>query len=312
MQRRHFVRRLAIAAGVLVGGIGALAVADADRGDDSGRPLFVRRLRPHATPSKNTSGVDDVQSTEAVTTVFLPGLGGTTDYWEYVLTAGTEAPWHGNPLLVDLLGFGRSPKPWTTYTVARHVAELRRVLARYPRLTLVGHSIGARLAIAYAAQFPEQIERLVLVSVPYFGGPDRARRFFGAKGASGWIWTHLVPIALTCLLSRRVLGWAFPMIIPSVPAAVAVGLTQMTWRSSTSTIWEVMYGHDLTADLRRVPTRVPFTCLHGARDQSAPLTGVQALRMLHPNSTLVVQAEAGHQLPLRFPGWVREHAARAS
>jgi pimeloyl-ACP methyl ester carboxylesterase len=76
-------------------------------------------------------------------------------------------------LFVDLLGFGHSPKPWTRYTMERHVAELRDVLAPQPRFTLVGHSFGAALAVAYAARYPEQVEGLVLFSLPYWVGRHR-------------------------------------------------------------------------------------------------------------------------------------------
>jgi len=48
---------------------------------------------------------------------FLPGLGGTTRYW----TATPVAPVfrQAQTELVDLYGFGRSPRPWCRYTVER-------------------------------------------------------------------------------------------------------------------------------------------------------------------------------------------------
>ncbi len=228
LSRRTMLRRVGGGIGVLLTASAALAVVDADRGTDGGRPLFTT-VDGDGTP----------------TIVFLPGIGATTRFWTYVLTTGAGPSLPGRHLLIDLLGFGRSPKPWTTYDVERHISELHRVLAPVGRIILVGHSLGARLAIAYAARYPEQIERLVLVSLPFFGDAEQAKRFFRDKGANGWIWTHLVPMALMCLFSRRLLGWAFPYLISSVPREVAEDLTQMTWRSSTSTIWEVIYGYDL-------------------------------------------------------------------
>ena len=287
--RRRALTRIGAGAGALAAGIAALGVADADRAD-TGRPLFVRALGdagPHVA--------------------FLPGIGATTRYWEPVV--GPLAA-RARLLLVDLLGFGRSPKPWATYSVDRHLTELHRVLAPFAsagRLTLAGHSLGARLAVAYAARYPDQVERLVLVSMPYFGGGERAKRYLGDRGASGWLWTHMVPFALACLLGRRLLGWAAPLIARDVPRAVAEDLNQMTWRSSTSTMWEVIYRHDLAADVARVPPRIPFLCLHGDRDDSAPLERMASLRALHPNCVIEVYPGADHQLPLRHPGWVRAH-----
>ena len=292
ISRRAVIRRIGGASAVAVAATAALAVADADRDEDGTRPLFSL-----------------VDGTGARTVVFLPGIGATTRFWTYVLTTGGGAALAGRHLLIDLLGFGRSPKPWATYDVDRHVAELRRVLALEGRITLVGHSIGARLAIAYAARYPEQIERLVLVSLPYFGGAEQAKRFFRDKGANGWIWTHLIPMALMCLFSRRLFGWTFPYLVTSVPRVVAEDLTQMTWRSSTSTIWEVIYDYDLAADMRRIPAEIPFLCLHGDRDDSAPLGRMRELQSAHPNCVIRVQRGATHQLPLFHQAWLRSQIA---
>ena len=81
------------------------------------------------------------------TVVFLPGLGGTTRYWSSRVAALER---RYRVVLVDLLGFGDSPRPWARYSVERHVQSLAEVLRPYGRVTLVGHSLGALLAIAYA------------------------------------------------------------------------------------------------------------------------------------------------------------------
>ena len=294
VSRRIFCARVGVGVVAVLSATATLAVVDADRDDEVHRPLFT-----------------SVNGTGAPTIVFIPGIGATTRFWTYVLTTGGGTALAGRHLLIDLLGFGRSAKPWATYDVDRHVAELRRVLATEGRITLVGHSIGARLAIAYAARYPEQVERLVLVSLPYFGDAEQAKRFFRDKGANGWIWTHLIPMALMCLFSRRLFGWTFPYLVTSVPRVVAEDLTQMTWRSSTSTIWEVIYEHDLVADVRRVPATIPFLCLHGDRDESAPLGRMRQLQSVHPNCVIRVQRGATHQLPLFHQAWLRSQIASA-
>ncbi len=289
--RRQWIKRVAAGVGVAVAGVAALAVFDADR-SDTGRPLFQRQLGENGP-----------------LLVFLPGIGATTRYWELVVSSLASRM---RLVLVDLLGFGRSPKPWTTYSVDRHVAELYRVLAPmalHQPFTLVGHSLGARLAVAYAARYPEQVEGLVLVSMPYFGGEERAKRFMRQRNSSGWLWTHMIPFALTCLLGRRLLGWAAPRLAGDVPRAVAEDLNQMTWRSSTSTMWEVIYRHDLANDIVRLPARVPLLCLHGDRDESAPLERMRDLQQLHPNCEIRVLAGADHQLPLRHSEWLRDQLA---
>lgn len=260
--RRRWLKAAAWSVAGVATGVVVLAIADADR-PDTGAPLFTRQL-----------------GTNGPLLVFLPGIGATTRYWEFVVGALSERM---QLLLVDLLGFGRSPKPWTTYSVDRHVEELHRVLADHRPFTLVGHSLGARLAVAYTARSPDQVERLVLVSIPFFGGEAQAKQFMRERGNGGWLWTHMIPLALYCLLGRKVLGWAAPLLVRDVPRVVAEDINQMTWRSSTSTMWEVIYRHDLAADLTRIPADIPLLCLHGDHDTSAPLDRMRALHALHPN-----------------------------
>jgi pimeloyl-ACP methyl ester carboxylesterase len=291
--RRVWIKRVALGAGVAAVGVAALAVADADHAD-TGQPLLMRRL-----------------GDTGPLLVFLPGIGATTRYWELVVG---PLQYRYRLALIDLLGFGHSPKPWTTYSVERHLAELERIitpLAAAGPVTLVGHSLGARLAVAYAARHPTHVRGLILVSIPYFGGGDNAKRFI-ARRHNGWMWTHFVPFALSCLLGRRLLGWAAPMMAgDDVPREVVEDLNQMTWRSSTSTMWEVIYRYDLTADFARLSANMHVTFLHGDQDESAPLDGAQEIARRRPSATVHVREGADHRLPLEHRVWVREQIERA-
>lgn len=76
-------------------------------------------------------------------------------------------------VLYDQRGSLRSPAPDASITFDRHVEDLellRRELG-LERMTLVGHSMGAILASAYATKYPTRIERLVLVSPAYLKNP---------------------------------------------------------------------------------------------------------------------------------------------
>lgn len=291
LQRRS-VKGVAIAAGAVATVIAALAVMDA-AGDGDDGPLHLRQL-----------------GDTGPLVVFLPGIGATTRYWEYVVAPLAD---RCRLALIDLLGFGRSAKPWTKYSVDRHLAELERViapLAATAPVTLVGHSLGARLAVAYAARHPAQVRGLVLVSLPYFAGGDNAKRFLERRD-HGWIWTHMVPFALSCLLGRRLFGWAAPMLAGDVPREVAEDLNTMTWRSSTSTMWEVIYRYDLTADFERLAPGIPVTFLHGDQDRSAPLDRIHDMLRMRPSAALRVRAGADHGLPLSYRAWVREEIVHA-
>ncbi len=292
--RRAFLHaaagRAAAGVGLAAGGVAGLAAVDVYAAPHEG-PLHTEQLGA-AGPR----------------VAFLPGLGATTRYWRPVaarVAAGARCT------LVDLLGFGRSPKPPATYSVARHVAALHAALGALGPLTLVGHSLGARLAVAYAATHPAHVERLVLVGLPYFPGAAAARAHVAAHGAGGWLWAHPATFALACLLGRRLAGWALPLAAGDLPREVVDDLRRMTWRSSSSTAQEVLYRYDPAADLARVPRRTAVVCLHGGRDATAPLGGLRALCARRPGCEVRVLADADHHLPVRAAPWVGAELRRA-
>ena len=66
---------------------------------------------------------------------------------------------------VDLPGHGHSDHKTTPYVFVDWLDDLYQITqaAGWPRFVLLGHSLGALIASAYAGVFPEQIERLILL-----------------------------------------------------------------------------------------------------------------------------------------------------
>lgn len=233
------------------------------------------------------------------TLVFIAGLGGTTRYW-----APRLAPVEGQYriVLVDLLGFGESPKPWLRYSVETHVQALSSTLNQLGPVTLIGHSLGALLAVAYAARHPDQVKNLVLIGMPNFGSQEEAFHYFRHGPVSaGYLYTNLTLVIVTCLVTRRVLGRLLPYVVRSVPREVAEDLVKHTLCSSTSSLWEVVYRYDPTPDLGSLPPDVGVTFIHGDRDLMAPLTAVERLVSQRPEWQLQVLGGVDHHAFLRQP-----------
>ena len=70
----------------------------------------------------------------------------------------------------DLRGRGESDKPEKGYSLALHNEDLAGLLDHFglKRAVLVGHSLGAHIAVRFAAMHPERVSKLVLVD----GGID--------------------------------------------------------------------------------------------------------------------------------------------
>jgi pimeloyl-ACP methyl ester carboxylesterase len=65
----------------------------------------------------------------------------------------------------DLRGFGQSAAPEGGYGKAAMAQDIRALVKSlgYDRIRLVGHDIGLMVAYAYAAQYPDEVDRLVLM-----------------------------------------------------------------------------------------------------------------------------------------------------
>ncbi len=230
-------------------------------------------------------------------TVFLHGLGGTARYWQVEEGAG-HLP--ADAVLVDLYGFGRSPRPFRPYTLDAHLSALEPVVAEHAPTVLVGHSLGAALALAYAARRPAEVRGLVLIGLPSYGGPEGARRWF-RPAPRGWFLTNMALSAVACVATRRLLGPFLPLILRDVPPQVARDLVEHNAMSSTTSLWNVLYRHDPADDLERLPARIPVLFIHGADDTTAPVEAVRRLAARRPGSRLLVLPGVDHHPWLRVP-----------
>lgn len=92
---------------------------------------------------------------------------------EYMLPVAQFLPSGDRSIAFEQRGTGRSrPQPFdpATLTIQAVVRDLEalRVRLQQDRLSLLGHSWGGMLAMAYAAAYPDHVDRLILVDS---GGP---------------------------------------------------------------------------------------------------------------------------------------------
>lgn len=99
--------------------------------------------------------------------VFLHGLMGYGLNWRKIISnlETTE-----RILSFDQRGHGRSIKPQTGYAPSDYAEDLYLITQElgWEKFTLVGHSMGGRNAISFAAKFPEKLEKLVIEDI----GPE--------------------------------------------------------------------------------------------------------------------------------------------
>jgi pimeloyl-ACP methyl ester carboxylesterase len=96
--------------------------------------------------------------------IFLNGTTQTTLYWGNHVPAFSK---HYGLLFYDARGQGQSDPGTAPISLKVHVSDLKSLLEELTiaRAALVGISHGARLAMEYAFEFPDRVDRLVLCSV---------------------------------------------------------------------------------------------------------------------------------------------------
>lgn len=192
----------------------------------------------------------------------------------------------------DLRGFGDSDAPIGTYSVdenADDIAVLIEVLG-IERWTLVGHSMGGKIALALAARRPAGLQKLVLLAPspptpePI---PDQERKRlldgYGDRQAAEQTFRAITSLPLSPQLHNRVLE-------------DNLRSSREAWRA-----WlESGSREDISARMSRI--EVPVMVLGGECDGGIPPALLQrAVVERIGGAQLRVVAGAGHLLPLEAP-----------
>ena len=136
--------------------------------------------------------------------LLVHGLGGFAESWRHNIGYLGR---HATVYAIDLPGFGSSGKPRATYGLAFFAQALRRFVEAtgLGRVTLVGHSLGGAVAVAYAATHPESLERLALLGavVPGFGYRlPLAYRLLALRGVGEFVSAWARPAVYKAALAR--------------------------------------------------------------------------------------------------------------
>ena len=134
----------------------------------------VARLRAaetrHRTVDVHGRSVSFIEAGSGPVLLLVHGMAGTCDNWESVIE---PLAMKHTVIAPDFPGHGASAPGGGDYSLGGLAGGLRDLLLTlgHERATLVGHSLGGGVAMQFTYQFPEMVERLVLVSSGGLG-PD--------------------------------------------------------------------------------------------------------------------------------------------
>jgi pimeloyl-ACP methyl ester carboxylesterase len=216
--------------------------------------------------------------------LFLHGLAGSWRYWRRGLAGLAGAHRLHVP---DLLGFGRSPKPRGDYSAAMHAEAVARLLQEIGTVeVVVGHSMGAIIALELYSRFPDRIGRLVLLGLPSF--PSRAEAV--AALTRGWFLNRAMingsRLAQAMCYMKDL--WALPIFAPlaGVPVDLYRDYWKHTWLSASRSLLNTVLAFDAPRSLERVD-RTRITLVHGRTDRVSPIEHVRGLAARFPDLALL-------------------------
>ncbi|TQK20570.1 alpha-beta hydrolase superfamily lysophospholipase [Microbacterium sp. SLBN-154] len=186
----------------------------------------------------------------------------------------------GRVVAVDLPGYGETPEPGRVLSMEENADVVAAYLSdltaggESPRIVVLGHSMGAQVALEVAARHPHLVDALVLV------GPTVEP---GARSAVRQLWRLIRDI------------------IPESPRVIAVGAREYL-RAGPRLLAKVraVMVHRPEDTARQVT--VPALVIRGERDILVPVEWARQLTEALPDACLREVAEFGHETMIRNAG----------
>jgi pimeloyl-ACP methyl ester carboxylesterase len=173
----------------------------------------------------------------------------------------------------DLWGFGDSDKSMDRHDIGKYVRLLQRFMDELgvAPTALVGHSLGATVAVKFAVANPDRVTRLMLVSLPVTGEAINQR---------------LLPIGSTSRWGR-LLGSRWPVDHEEVLAEV-----EKANESVIALTVQACAELDLWENLRQI--KVPLLVVYGEKDKLVDPTQARLFENTASNIRSITLPESRH------------------
>ena len=239
--------------------------------------LWYRRLgRPHKLHVIDHGGNGPVA-------ILLHGIAASSDSWNR-LTPLLNSTYHC--ITIDLLGFGRSPKPqWAAYTMEDHIRSIDHTIKSLHLrggYTLVGFSLGSLLATRFAITRPRAVTHVVLLSPPVYI-PEASIVSRTARTRN----QLLLKLYKFIRTYRRMTPTNFKRLSYILPLPKSVVKNPETWTPFFRTLEQCIEHQTITRDI--VEIKVPIDVFYGTLDSVIIPYNLRELRGLNDVNLHVVR-----------------------
>jgi len=197
-------------------------------------------------------------------------------------------------LAIDQRGHGNSARSSCCYTQTDFAADIDAFMAalEIEKATLVGHSMGGFIAHKVAVDYPQRVQRLVII-----GAAPTAVGNLVLENFNNTVQDLIDPIDPDFVRDFQASTFYKP--IPSMFLDTAVSeslkVPSIIWKQTLAGL--IVENHASQLSKIKVPTLI----LWGDRDDIVTLQEQKALQTQIPNSTLKIYRETGHGLHVESP-----------
>ncbi|KAK9147206.1 hypothetical protein Scep_005963 [Stephania cephalantha] len=284
----------------------------------SGKDTLFVHVQAGPTNKGGGGGGGDKEVVKVENVVFIHGFISSSEFWTETVFPNLSKPWY-RLIAVDLLGFGRSPKPSSSlYTLGEHVDMIHRSVIQQYNLTsfhIVAHSLGCIIALAIAHRYPGSVKSLTLLAPPCFTMPDKCeinatqyvmrkiapRRVWPliAFGASLACWYEHVSRTICFLICKNHRLWEFLIKLFTrnrLRTFLVDGFCCHTHNAAWHTLHNIICGNagkldgylDGIRDGRTTSTSCQVNVFHGRDDELVPVECSYALQSKLPDARVNV------------------------
>jgi pimeloyl-ACP methyl ester carboxylesterase len=240
--------------------------------------------------------------------LLIHGMAGTARNWDAVIE---PLALHNTVIAPDFPGHGDSAPGGGDYSLGSLASSLRDLMIAlgHERATLVGHSLGGGVALQFAYQYPEMVERLVLVSSGGLGPEVGAiLRAAALPGANLFIRATAAPGAATVGRLAGAIGKiglrpnADLAEVGRAYASLADADRRKAFLSTLHAVVDTDGQRVAALDRLYLAEDLPILIVWGERDPIIPVAHGRAAHAQLPGSRLEVFPGAGHIPQMESPG----------
>jgi len=231
--------------------------------------------------------------------IILHGLFGFSDNWQTIAKALAD---HHLVVTPDLRNHGRSPHVLThTYTEMAEDLSVFMDAHWMFHATLIGHSMGGKVAMQLALTHPDKVERLVVVDMAPGQADDNHSGIFEA----------LMGLDLSKMTDRNDIE---AYLTPSIPELgtrqfLLKNITRnadgtFAWKMNLPVLWK--HFNDILAPVKGEPFDKPVLFIRGSRSDYIKNEDWPLIQKLFPKAELVTIEGAGHWVHAEKPAELLE------